>query len=720
MEDGWKIEDIKVQTIKIDLMDIKNNIKNNSQIYEEIKTENKIVKNEKDDKGSQQNNCFDNTFCCNICGTVLADKRKLYDHKALYHSKPQECKTCGMNFKNIRYLRTHIKFKHNNTNHYVCYICEKEFSGSSGNFKRHVEMCNRTNFAVKCEFCHVNIMKTKIGEHILHSHPDIKQTKYRKCKLCETVFKSKGSLIRHEKNVHPDLVQQEEKQEREPISGNKTCSICSKVFTKKFSRKKHERNCDGKPKSNEVIASLICQKCGKIFGTRKASRQHINTTRCGNGVFRKCNECGKTYNRGKQEAHMKRHLHGEKIKWKEMVHEFNRDTLECGIEVKRLCWEKLRILNPGLNRDKVLVEPLFYTDVEDLMKELVTKESDMEKDQMEMVLQSLRVKMGDSIVPQDVMENSNQPKTMVKVEAKEGPWHDYSTYISSYNSQELDVKVDSMLTNVDGKWKCSVCGKNSKCKNKQNIKKHIRIHIEANHINGITHPCNECDKVSTTRHGMAKHMYEYHNKTKDNKEKEQKSNNIIMNLPIKANKFTTSSETLNVLFGEKKTMQDALPFVIDAHPITHGQTDPLLTGNQSQICAAKNSDEEDTDIATYALPIRNTDELEHHIKALMKMKGKYHDVEAKDWVKRNKIPMEFVCKLCGKASIKRNHIKEHIESNHIVGISYPCKQCGKVSKSKKALSDHINVVHNYLWTVKKNYIFPKGMKIHIIVPKAMC
>ena len=65
------------------------------------------------------------------------------------------------------------------------------------------------------------------------------------------------------------------------------------------------------------------------------------------------------------------------------------------------------------------------------------------------------------------------------------------------NTEELDVKINSMLTKVEGKWSCTVCEKNS------TYKHHILQHIEANHIQGISHSCNQCGKVSRSRTALA-------------------------------------------------------------------------------------------------------------------------------------------------------------------------------------------------------------------------
>ena len=53
-------------------------------------------------------------------------------------------------------------------------------------------------------------------------------------------------------------------------------------------------------------------------------------------------------------------------------------------------------------------------------------------------------------------------------------------------------------------WICTMCGKNTRDKT------NLSQHIEANHIDGVSHPCNACGKVSRSRHALAKHMYTNH------------------------------------------------------------------------------------------------------------------------------------------------------------------------------------------------------------------
>jgi len=51
-----------------------------------------------------------------------------------------------------------------------------------------------------------------------------------------------------------------------------------------------------------------------------------------------------------------------------------------------------------------------------------------------------------------------------------------------------------------------------------------------------------------------------------------------------------------------------------------------------------------------------------------------------------------ICKVCGKKG-KKDHIVNHIESNHITGVSHTCNLCGKISRSRDALRKHKSVNH---------------------------
>ena len=91
-----------------------------------------------------------------------------------------------------------------------------------------------------------------------------------------------------------------------------------------------------------------------------------------------------------------------------------------------------------------------------------------------------------------------------------------STFIGEFN--EIEEKVCSLMAKTDNRIPsglnktifartCTVCGKEGTSKN-------IKDHIEANHLEGISLPCTNCDKLFKTRNSLRKH-FALHNKQND-------------------------------------------------------------------------------------------------------------------------------------------------------------------------------------------------------------
>ena len=86
-----------------------------------------------------------------------------------------------------------------------------------------------------------------------------------------------------------------------------------------------------------------------------------------------------------------------------------------------------------------------------------------------------------------------------------------TSYFSG-NIQELDQKCDSMMEktfekNANGlpTYRCVVCGKETQ--HRGDLKKHI----EANHLEGVSVPCNLCEKTFRSRNSLTVHKYNHHN-----------------------------------------------------------------------------------------------------------------------------------------------------------------------------------------------------------------
>ena len=80
--------------------------------------------------------------------------------------------------------------------------------------------------------------------------------------------------------------------------------------------------------------------------------------------------------------------------------------------------------------------------------------------------------------------------------------------------QALNQKVNSMMEKSQnmilvGTHKrpasiCKVCGKEAYATD-------IRDHIEAKHLEGISLPCDHCDKTFSSRHSLRMHKSRFHN-----------------------------------------------------------------------------------------------------------------------------------------------------------------------------------------------------------------
>ena len=79
--------------------------------------------------------------------------------------------------------------------------------------------------------------------------------------------------------------------------------------------------------------------------------------------------------------------------------------------------------------------------------------------------------------------------------------------------QELENQTTSMMVKTASKsasghplYRCTSCGKEAKIANLKN-------HIEANHLEGISIPCNQCEKTFRSRHSLADHRYRCHKRS---------------------------------------------------------------------------------------------------------------------------------------------------------------------------------------------------------------
>ena len=66
---------------------------------------------------------------------------------------------------------------------------------------------------------------------------------------------------------------------------------------------------------------------------------------------------------------------------------------------------------------------------------------------------------------------------------------------------DLNDKLDSMVEKVNGNWTCTVCGKTSNLNKRNDVRRHAETHVE-----GVSHPCNYCDKIFRCSNALRMHL----------------------------------------------------------------------------------------------------------------------------------------------------------------------------------------------------------------------
>ena len=92
-----------------------------------------------------------------------------------------------------------------------------------------------------------------------------------------------------------------------------------------------------------------------------------------------------------------------------------------------------------------------------------------------------------------------------------------TSHFSPQDFQELEDKCNSMVEKTAEKnahkqplYLCKVCGK------KDNLG-HIKSHIQANHLEGFSIPCNFCERTFRSRMSLATHTRSNHKNCNDNR-----------------------------------------------------------------------------------------------------------------------------------------------------------------------------------------------------------
>ena len=143
-------------------------------------------------------------------------------------------------------------------------------------------------------------------------------------------------------------------------------------------------------------------------------------------------------------------------------------------------------------------------------------------------------------------------------------------------------------------------------------------------------------------------------------------------------------QTENAEKTTESTYTDPTPEQINPKPIYKKET---FNTEQRQLILEPNLDIQSTQILTnsdhrIAIPNFVTGDLMQELdKTVKSMMEKGQNISS-DGRQKNRI-----CKICGKEG-QWVAIRDHIEMNHLEGVSLPCNVCGKIFRSRTSLRQH--------------------------------
>lgn len=70
-------------------------------------------------------------------------------------------------------------------------------------------------------------------------------------------------------------------------------------------------------------------------------------------------------------------------------------------------------------------------------------------------------------------------------------------------NQDLDIQIENMIMKNAGGWQCNMCGKSAN--HKSDLQRHAEVHIA-----GVSHTCDFCNKIFSTKNSLRVHKQRKH------------------------------------------------------------------------------------------------------------------------------------------------------------------------------------------------------------------
>ena len=158
---------------------------------------------------------------------------------------------------------------------------------------------------------------------------------------------------------------------------------------------------------------------------------------------------------------------------------------------------------------------------------------------------------------------------------------------------------------------------------------------------------------------------------------------IAEEIKLKGLTGQTSSDVLD----EQKKSGHSEPAMMDRDLLTRSTNDKRKTTTLDVDTSGKFS----KDLVVQDQYGTNLQALDEKVKSMME-KGQKMIPNGKQANGTPKQSISFICKVCGKEG-RWNVIRDHIESNHLEGVSIPCDYCGMICPTRQSLTMHTSRFH---------------------------